>query len=196
MLLIVSLIMVLGYSAYFYKITRGQNDKKDSSLSKCMPMAFGMTSSVTVGLVIATWIPQKLALTTILSMLLSALIAILIGAGFGISGIIEAQASSMMGAMMGAMLGVMLAPQEMVLMVMALDVVFLLSFYLITWILTKTLVDKQKTILHKRPAIYYMTFVLSISIICSVGFMQSTNLVPKAEEEIKTHHNDSSEHQH
>lgn len=195
---IVSLIMVLGYSAYFYKTTRRRNDKIVSSLSKCVPMAFGMTSSITVGLVIAAWIPQMLALSTILSILFSAIIALLIGAGFGINGIIEAQASSLMGAMMGAMLGVMLVPEEMVIMIATMDLLYLVSFYLLTWALMKSVVDKKETVLYRRPGIYYMSFVLSVSIIGTTGFLQATgDGKPKGEEEtIIQHHDDANEHQH
>ncbi|MFV2047112.1 hypothetical protein ACEWK1_07010 [Metabacillus sp. YM-086] len=195
MFLIVSLIMVLGYSAYFYNTTRRLNDKIASPLSKCVPMALGMTNSVIVGLVIAAWIPKMLALSTILSILLSAIIALLIGVAFGINGIIEAQASSMMGAMMGAMLGVMLTPEEMVIMIAAIDLLYLVSFYLLTWALMKSFIDKSETVFPRRPAIYYMAFVLSVSIICTIGFLQATSDgSPTAEEEIITH--DANEHQH
>lgn len=197
MFLIFSLIMVLGYSAYFYKTTRGRNTKIVSSLSKCVPMALGMTSSVTVGLVIAAWIPQMLALSTILSILFSAIIALFIGVGFGINGIIEAQASSMMGAMMGAMLGVMLAPEEMIIMLAVMDLVYLVSFYLLTWALMKSFVDKKERVLHRKSAIYYMTFVLSVSVICTIGFLQATGDGDSTEEETITHHHDdANEHQH
>lgn len=197
MFLIVSLIMVLGYSAYFYNTNRRLNDKIASPLSKCVPMALGMTSSIIVGLVIAAWIPQMLALSTILSIFLSALIALLIGTGFGINGIIEAQASSMMGAMMGAMLGVMLIPEEMVIMIAVMDLVYLVSLHLLTWALMKSFIDKSEAVYPRRPAIYYTTFVLSVSIICTIGFLQATSDgSPTAEKEIITHDANEHEHQH
>lgn len=143
MLSTVSLLMVLGYSIYFFLSLRSKDHEVTSSLAKCIPMILGMTSSTVIGLVMGYGMPQMLAVSTILSIVISAGIAILLGAGFGISGVIEAQASSLMGAMMGAMLGAMLSAGEIALMVMAMDVMYLVSISSMMLLMAKGSIKKQ-----------------------------------------------------
>ncbi|TWE01093.1 hypothetical protein FB550_106147 [Neobacillus bataviensis] len=170
MLLMVSLIMVLVYSTYFFVSSR--SEKGNGTLSNCVPMILGMTSSITIGLVIAILLPKMLAVTTILSIIVSAGIACLIGSRFGVRGIIESQASSLMGAMMGAMLGVMLAANEITLMVMTMDVIYLVSICLMMLLLSKDSMVKKQNIFKSKPATFYLVFLLSICLIGITGFLQ------------------------
>lgn len=166
----ISLLMVIAYSIYFSTSRTVREHISKSSLAKCIPMLLSMTSSVTIGLIIAIWIPHLLAISTIFSIMLSAIIAFLIGRVFGISGIIDAQSSSFMGAMMGAMLGVMLSTSEVVTMVIAADIIYLISLLAIMLLVTK--VEKQKK-LNSKIVIYYTVFILSITFISTIGVLQS-----------------------
>ncbi len=186
MLLIVSLLMVVGYSIYFLINSRAKDHKVNSSLAKCIPMMLGMTGGTTIGLVIASWIPDRLAVSTILAIVFSMGTAFLVGAGFGLSGLIEAQASSLMGAMMGAMLGVMLSADEMILMVMAMDAIYLVSIYAMILMLSKDSMARKQSVLKSKPASFYVTFLLSICLIGTVGILQKENIKVEVD---TMHHN-------
>lgn len=169
----ISLLMVIAYSIYFSTSRSVREHISNSSLAKCIPMLLGMTSSVTIGLIIAIWIPHLLAISTIFSIMLSAIIAFLIGRVFGISGIIEAQSSSFMGAMMGAMLGVMLSTEEVVTMVIAADVIYLISLLAVLLLLMNGKEQKPQKKLNSKVIIYSTVFILSLTFISTIGFLQS-----------------------
>lgn len=188
MLQITSLLMVFGYSIYFYLAYRSTIKNDNHYFSKCIPMVLGMTSSVTIGLVIAMWIPQMLAISTILSIILGIITSYLIGNGFGISGIIEAQASSYMGAMMGAMLGVMLSAQEMIAMVIAMDILYLISFYSMILLLTKELVVHRQEVIKSKSVYFYLTFLLSLVVIGSMGVLQIDFSTGEPDTVVHSHH--------
>ncbi|MBN6885453.1 glucan phosphoethanolaminetransferase (alkaline phosphatase superfamily) [Cytobacillus horneckiae] len=189
MLLIISLLMVLAYSVYFFISSKKNHVDVKKSFSKCIPMVVGMTSSLTIGLLMALWIPQ-MALSTIFAVVISAAIAVLIGLPFGTNGVVEAQASSLMGAMMGAMLGIMLAPAEITLMVIAMDIIYLLSILSMMLLLSKEL--KVKNVLKSRSLPFYLSFLLSIFIICTIGISQTASITDQKEAEPTSH----SEHHH
>ncbi|MDQ0272678.1 hypothetical protein [Cytobacillus purgationiresistens] len=188
MLLFITFLMVLSYSIYFFISTRAKNNAVKKTFSKCIPMVLGMTGSLTIGLVVALWIPQ-MGLSTIIAILMSAAIATLIGRPFGINGMVEAQSASLMGAMMGAMLGIMLAPSEITLMIIAMDIIYLLSVFSMMLLISKEL--KVKNVLKSKSAPFYLSFLLSISIICTIGILQTNN--PNDQIEIDE---PTTEHQH
>lgn len=169
----ISLLMVIAYGIYFGTSKNIRSYKSKSSLAKCIPMLLGMTSSVTIGLVIAVSIPHLLTLSTILSIALSGIIAFLIGKDLGINGMIEAQSSSFMGAMMGAMLGVMLPSNEVLIMVIATDVIYLISLLVILMLLTKEGEPKVQNRLISKKTIYSAIFLLNIVFISTIGILQS-----------------------
>ncbi|WP_342615497.1 hypothetical protein [Peribacillus frigoritolerans] len=172
MLLTVSLMMVLAYSIYFVISPRIKTYKQNSSLARCVPMVLGMTSSITIGLLITIWMSSQLAISTILSIIISAIIALMIGKDFGINGILEAQTSSLMGAMMGAMLGVMLSPNEITIMIVATDLLYIVSFYSMLIITTKAS-SKSQNFTIKNSAFLYLMLILNISLIGSLGVLQT-----------------------
>lgn len=180
MLGILSLLVVFGYSFYFFRHmqTRGRTTKSHHPYAKCIPMVLAMTSSLTIGLVIAIWLPQQLAVGTLLAIGVSAASVLLMSWGFGFSGRIEAQSSSLMGAMMGVMLGVMLSTSEITLMVVGVDLIYLISIFAMTLLLTKAEIHHQnptKSILRSKSSIFYLFFLLSISSIVTMGFVVPDN---------------------
>lgn len=188
MLLLFSIVMVLGFSLYLY-VTYGLKKENESSpLSKCVPMMVGMTSSLTVGLIIAIWMPQMLAGATILSVLISAGNAFLIGKGFGMSGMLEAQSSSIMGAMMGAMLGVMLSENEITLMVIAMDLIYLVSIFSVM-LLSATNAAGKQSLLKSKPASFYLAFLIVAGLIGTTAILDLEHAEPETETMIHMNHN-------
>lgn len=171
MLWVISLIMIFGYSIYFSIISKSKNQNRNNSLSKCIPMVLGMTSSVTIGLIIALFIPEMLAVSTILSIVLSAVVAILIGMSFGLSGMLEAQSASLMGSMMGAMLGVMLSANEMTMMVVAIDFIYLGSIYSMLLLMNKDSNVTKRSVLTSKSPFFYLTMVFSVCVIAGAALL-------------------------
>jgi hypothetical protein len=162
-MLIASLLIVLTFSIYFYVSTKSADHDRLKSLGKCVPMVLGMTSSVTVGLVMGIWIPSLLAIATIFSIIISSCLSFFFVKRFGQNGIIEAQASSFMGAMMGAMLGVMLTtPLEIVIMLIASQLFFIISTTVMIVLLNK---DTTKKRVRSKRIEYFALIVLSLSVI-------------------------------
>ncbi|PKG24870.1 hypothetical protein [Niallia nealsonii] len=187
-----SLLMVISYSIYFFLTSRKNFDKTNSTITRCIPMLLGMTGSVTIGLAVALWIPDRLALATVASIVISAIVAILIGLPFGINGIIEAAASSFMGAMMGAMLGVMLASSEVVFMVFAIDFIYLISFYLMLLMKTKESLSKQQIVLKSKKAPFYLAFSFNLFLIGAIALVESIDFdTSQQEKETMTHNHQS-----
>lgn len=187
MLFVLSLVIVCGYSFYFFISLRSEHHNGNQRFTKCIPMLLGMMSSLPVGLVIALYMPTKLALSTIIAVIVSAFLAFLVGRGFGISGIIEAVASSLMGAMMGAMLGAMLAENEVTLMVVAMDSLYLITILGVMILLKKENILKRQNIQLKMLS-FYLTLVLSGSLIGLTALVQMiTNEVP-VEVQVQQHH--------
>ncbi|MFD2215488.1 hypothetical protein [Metabacillus endolithicus] len=170
---LISLFILIAYSLYFYIRYHSLGDKQIKSLGKCVPMILGMTSSIVIGLLIGVWLPEMLALSTILSILFSAIIAYLIGSRFGLNGVLEAQGSSLMGAMMGAMLGVMLSANEISLMIIAVDFIYLVSMFFVMIMLTKDSVEKKQLSFKSMPATFYLIFIICLSIIGGMGILQT-----------------------
>lgn len=191
MLLIVSLLMVVGYSLYFFLTSRKSFGRANGAFTRCIPMLLGMTGSVTIGLVVALWMPDRLAIATAASIAISAAAAILIGLPFGINGIIEAAASSFMGAMMGAMLGVMLSSSEIIFMMFTMDFIYLVSFYFMLLMKTKESLSKKQIVLKSKTAPFYLAFSFNLFLIGAIGLVESIDFDrPQQETETMTqnHH--------
>ncbi len=172
MLTICSFLIVIISSLYFSIFTRPATScQENQTLNKCIPMLLAMTSSLTIGLLIGILLPNQLALATIFSILLSAVLAVFIGRKFGTNGLIEAQSSSLMGAMMGAMLGVMLSPDEVTLMVAAMDFLFLISVFF-ALLLTNGSLEKKRHLFKHKPASFYWFFLLNVCFLCSLVILQ------------------------
>ncbi|GKU81965.1 hypothetical protein [Niallia sp. NCCP-28] len=186
-MLIFSLLMVISYSIYFFLTSRKNFDKTNSSVARCIPMLLGMTGSVTIGLAIGLWMPDRLAFATVFSIVISAIAAILIGHPFGINGIVEAAASSFMGAMMGAMLGVMLASSEIVFMMFTMNFLYLISFYLILLMKTNESLSKKQIVFKSKKAPFYLAFSFNLFLIGAIGLVESIDFdAPQPEKEMMT----------
>lgn len=189
MLALFSLFIVVGYSFFFFISAVRKNKEIATQYSKCIPMVVGMTSSLTIGLIISVWLPE-MAKATVLSILISAVIAIFIGLPFKTNGLVEAQASSLMGSMMGAMLGIMLVPSEVTLMIISMDLIYLISIFAMMLLMHKK--HSLKEALKNRPVPFYLTFLLSIAIICASGIHQEAkNSIHPIEEntpQVEHHH--------
>lgn len=171
MLLIVSVIMVIGYSVYFFSSSHVKGITTQASITKCISMFLGMTSSLTIGLIIVAWLPNMLAFSTIIAILLSIGTAILVGGRFGLGGILEALASSLMGAMMGTMLGAMLSSQELTMMIAIMAVVYLISVFSMIMILMNADVNTKWSVLKKKPISFYVAFLLSVCLVSTMGVL-------------------------
>ena len=178
MLIICSfLIVIISNLSFSIFIRPATSCQENHALNKCIPMLLATTSSLTNGILIGTLLPNQLAFATILSILLSAVLAVFIGQKFGINGLIEAQSSSLMGAMMGAMLGVMLSPDEVTLMVIAMDSLLLVSVFGAILLTSRFLEKKQRPFKHK-PTSFYLFFLLNVCFLCSLVILQLLNTTP------------------
>lgn len=188
MLVAISLLMVFGHSIYFYILSKSKKQNSNSSLATCIPMVLGMTSSVAIGLMTAIYFSKMLAVSTILSIILSAVLAFAIGHGFGLRGILEAQAASLMGSMMGAMLGVMLSANEITMMVVAVDLIYLGSMYSMILLLNKDSSITKQSVLKSKSPFFYLTMVVSVVVIVAVALLQIDSTKVIEVETIKQHH--------
>ncbi|MFP7494967.1 hypothetical protein SFC66_14365 [Terribacillus saccharophilus] len=172
-MLLATLITVIVFSLYFYFTIHSANADAIKSLGKCVPMVLGMTSSVTVGLVIGVWIADFFAIATIVSIILSCCLSLLFVKRFGMNGMIEALAASFMGAMMGAMMGVMLTSQvEMIIALIAFNVFFMTSVYVVIALLHKAAGKKMQWFIRSKE--FYVLTVLCVSLISGMGIFQFT----------------------
>lgn len=169
----ISLLMVILYIISFGLSQKLKKFKLDSPYASCIPMFLSMTSSVTIGLLLAVWFPGFFALMTVLAIILSAALAVFSGKDFGVKGIMEAQASSLMGAMMGTMLGVMLTGIEAILMILAMDFLFLISVYFVLLLLTKDTVTSNPAAFKGKLKVFSAFFIMNIILISTVGFAET-----------------------
>ncbi|MBT2730410.1 hypothetical protein J7E63_26620 [Bacillus sp. ISL-75] len=172
MLVFISSIIIVAYTIYFCIHTAAKKQYVSSMTGKCISMSLGMVSSTIVGLLLALLLPGELAYTTVLSIAVSSVLAYFIGKLFGVSGIIEAMSASFMGAMMGAMLGDMMPGNRVVFMVIAMDIIYLLSV-LSLMIMVNKMAVKENPIKGTNFITLFLSFVLSLSIIGLVATIGS-----------------------
>ena len=158
MLLLFSTIMLIAYTLFFSFFVRSKSDSITKVTGKCISMALGMINGTTIGLFVALFLPHNLALSTIVSIIIGTLAAIIISYPFGINGLIDAISSSLMGAMMGAMLGDMLSQENMLLMIIAMDIIYLISMFSFIFLVNKEALKKQRPL----PLIFSFTISLSL----------------------------------
>lgn len=169
MLLIISILMVLGYTiSLIYKISF-HIDKITGMTGMIIVMSLGMMSSLVIGLISGIVYKNDLTSSTILAMVLSLIVGYFLGKRLGLVIIIEGMASSLMGSMMGAMLGVMLPSENYKIMLAFMDVLYIivvtLIFLLIRNILRKSN-DKVAPISdHTTTSIFLMVILIAIVLI-------------------------------
>ncbi|WP_462411724.1 hypothetical protein [Neobacillus sp. Marseille-QA0830] len=163
LLLIISFLILAGYSVYFCLDTKAKKQHVSSVTGKCISMSLGMVSSTLIGLIVARFLSGELAYSTVLSIVISFILAYFIGSLFGLSGIMEAMGASFMGAMMGAMLGDMVPENRETFILIAMDIIFLFSVISLSLMVQKETVKETKIkVSQMAPLICSFVFTLSV----------------------------------
>ncbi|MED2972468.1 hypothetical protein P4361_09550 [Fictibacillus sp. B-59209] len=168
MLLIISTLIVLGYTTFLiYKIS-SNIDKLTGMTGMIIVMSLGMVSSLAIGLISGIVYKNDLTSSTILAMILSLIVGYFLGERLGLFVTIEGMAASLMGSMMGAMLGEMLPSGNFKIMLAFMDVLYIivvsLIFFLISNILRKSS-DETPTFNHTYNSIFIMVILTVIVLI-------------------------------
>jgi hypothetical protein len=164
MLIFISSALIVAYTIFFCIHTASKKQCVSPTTGKCISMAVGMVSSTMIGLLLALLLPGELAFSTVLSIVVSCIFAYFIGKHFGATGIIEALSASFMGAMMGAMLGDMVPENRQTFLIVAMDIIYLLSILLLMLMVNKEAIKSNERIKTKVTPLF-LSIVLSLSII-------------------------------
>lgn len=193
MLVLISSAMIVVYTLFFSIYIASRKHIVSPATGKCISMALGMVSSTMIGLIIALLIPGELAYATVVSIIVSGVFTYFIGKHFGVSGIIEALSASFMGAMMGAMLGDMTPENRQTFIMVAMDIIYLLSIISLMFMVNKEVV-KQNAMIKTKLTPLLLSFVLSISVIGIAVTMETRTHVPVDMPEMNMNMNH--QHQH
>lgn len=189
MQLLISTFMIVAYTIYFCIYAKTKKQYVSPALGKCISMSLGMVSSTMIGLILALFLPGELAYTTVLSIVVSNIIAYFIGGIFGVSGMIEAMAASFMGAMMGTMLGEMIPENRQAFMIIAMDIVYLVTVISLIFMMNKDAV-KANRMKGTITASLFLSLILFLSMITLAatleGGIQDVNKKP--ETGVEHHH--------
>jgi hypothetical protein len=168
MLLILSILIVLGYTTCLIRKISFNIDKLTGMTGMIIVMSLGMVSSLVIGLISGIVYKNDLTSSTILAMILSLIVGYFLGKRLGLFITIEGMAASLMGSMMGAMLGEMLPSGNFKIMLAFMDVLYIivvsLIFLLISNILRKSS-DKAPTFIHTYTSIFIMVILTVIVLI-------------------------------
>lgn len=164
MLLIISSALIVAYTILFSRYTASKKQLVSASTGKCISMSVGMVSSTMIGLMLSMLIPGELAYTTILSIIISSVCSYFTGKHFGINGMIETLSASFMGAMMGAMLGDMTPANRQTFIIVAMDIIYLLSILSLLFTINKEAV-KQDELQKTKLTPIFVSMILSISVL-------------------------------
>lgn len=137
MLLSISALMIVLYTIYYGTKVYPNKQSLRPMTGKSISMALGMVSSLAIGLFIAIPLQGQLAVATVLAITVSTLVACFIGKPFGLLAVIEALAATLMGSMMGAMLGEMLPTNNVKLMIISMDAIYLFSISSVMMLINK-----------------------------------------------------------
>ena len=191
MLVLISSAMIVVYTIFFSIHIASKKQCVSPSTGKCISMASGMVSSTMIGLILALLMPGELAYSTVLSIIVSGVFTFFIGKHFGASGIIEALSSSFMGAMMGAMLGDMTPENRQTFIIVAMDIIYLLSIISLMFMVNKEVV-KQNAMIKNKLTPLLLSLVVSISVLGIVVTMETRPHVKVDVPEMNMNH----QHQH
>lgn len=168
MLLIISILIVLGYTTFLIFKISFNTDKLTVMTGMIIVMALGMMSSLVIGLISGIVYKNDITSSTILAMVLSLIVGYFLGKRLGLVVTIEGMATSLMGSMMGAMLGEMLPSENFKIMLAFMDVLYIivasLIFILISNILRKGS-DKAPIFNHTYTSIFIMVILTAIVLI-------------------------------
>lgn len=176
MLLVISSIIVILYTFVCGIIVNQNNRHINSGTGKCISMALGMVSSLTIGLFFAIMLQGKLAESTVLAILLCSFLTFFISRPFGSLVVIEALASSLMGSMMGAMLGEMLPENQIFIMTIAMDVIFFLFIFSIIMVINKEKIQNKAEISHThRAKPFLITLIVPLLLVGVAAFLNGSH---------------------
>lgn len=187
MLVFISSAQIVVYTIFFSIHLASKKQCVSPAAGKCISMATGMVSSTMIGLILALLIPGELAYSTVLSILVSGVFAYFIGKHFGASGIIEALSASFMGAMMGAMLGDMTPENRQTFIIVAMDIIYLISIISLMFMVNKE-VEKQNAMVKIKLTPLLLSVVLTISVIGIAVKMETRTQVPVDMPEMNMNH--------
>ncbi|MDN4592360.1 hypothetical protein [Polycladomyces subterraneus] len=139
LVLVSSVLSVLGFTTYlFNSVYRRRN-----TLSRTIGMKIAMGSTMMVSLLIGTVLGvlfQQMTAPTIYSVLIGMAVGYFIGKPVQLLASLDSMLHGIMGGMMGVMLGVMVAPENPVLIVGFMNVVFIvIMLFLLRLIQQETL---------------------------------------------------------
>ena len=170
MLLIISILIILGYTTCLICKIYFNIDKLTGMTGMIIVMSLGMMSSLVIGLISGIVYKNNLTFSTILAVILSLIVGYFLGKRLGLFVTIEGMAASLMGSMMGVMLGEMLPSGKYKIMLAFMDVLYIivvsLIFLLISNILMKSS-DKVPTFIHSYTSIFIMVFLTVIVLIAT-----------------------------
>ncbi|MED3963339.1 hypothetical protein [Niallia taxi] len=189
MLIIISSAFIVAYTILFSIYTASKKHLVSASTGKCISMGVGMVSSTMIGLMLSILIPGELAYTTILSIFISSVCSYFTGKHFGINGMIETLSASFMGAMMGAMLGDMTPANRQTFIIVAMDIIYLLSILSLLFTINKEAV-KQDAMQKTKLTPIFVSMILSISVLGIAVIMEAN--AKAADDALEMNH----QHQH
>lgn len=186
MLLIISSLIVILYT-FIYGVIVYQNKRHiNPGTGKCISMALGMVSSLTIGLFFAIALQGKLAESTVLAILLCSLLTFFISRPFGSLVVIEALASGLMGSMMGPMLGEMLPENQIFIMILAMDVIYFLFVFSIIMVINKEKIqNKAENSPTHRTNSFLITLLVPLLLVGVVAFLNGNH--PESKSEMNRH---------
>ncbi|WP_129728321.1 hypothetical protein [Ectobacillus funiculus] len=164
MLLIISILIVLGYTAYLICKIYFNTDKLIGTTGMIIVMSLGMVSSLVIGLISGIVYNNNLTTSTMIAIISSLIVGYFLGNKLGLLVTIEGMAASLMGSMMGAMLGVMLPSGKYQIMLVFMDFLYIIVASLI-FLLISNIVRKSS---DKAPTIINSYTLISIMVILSV----------------------------
>jgi uncharacterized membrane protein YfcA len=175
MLLIISILLVLGYTTCLICKIYINVDKLTGMTGMIIMMSLGMVSSLVIGLISGIVYKGNLTFSTILAVILSLVVGYFLGKRLGLFVTIEGMAASLMGSMMGAMLGEMLPSGKYKIMLAFMDVLYIIVVSLIFILISnRKNSEKVPSFLHSYTSIFMM--IISIVIVLITTFYDGSHV--------------------
>ena len=187
MQLVISALMIVTYTIYFYTYTMTKKQNVSPASGKCISMSLGMVSSTMIGLILSLLLPGDLAYSTVLSIVVSCILAYFIGGLFGTSGIMEAMTASFMGAMMGAMLGDMILENRYTFIMISMDIIYLVTVSSLLFMINKE-TGKGNQMKGAIVAPLLLSIILFLSMISFVAILEGGTKDVNKQPSVEQHH--------
>ncbi|WP_041580707.1 hypothetical protein [Bacillus sp. 1NLA3E] len=186
--MLISSILVVIYLLVYIRNVYLQKGNVNPMTGKMISMGLGMMNGLVIGVLAGVFLQSQLALSTVSAVMISLIIAIVIGYPFGIHGMIEAACSSAMGGMMGAMLGEMLRTDEISLMLLFMDFIYVISMAIVLLALHKK--NRNETVVpfgKKQSTSLIFSIIIPILVAASVNLVDLNAHPAKQSEEVQQH---------